>query len=92
MFDRTCNITGYGINTIIIVEKEPNLWALCASHTVGNNEKAGGRFAASRLSNSFCNSLAQLNLCKVQPFWCIKTNAIILKPPDSRVFEHIVNI
>ncbi len=77
MFHPTCDITGYGINTIIIVEKEPNLWALCTSHTVGNNEKAGGRFAASRLSNSFRNSLAQLNLCKVQPFWCIKTNAII---------------
>lgn len=63
-----CTRAAPGINIITIVGKEPNLWALCTSHTVGNNEKAGGGFAASRLSNSFCNSLAQLNLCKVQPF------------------------
>lgn len=69
--------TGHGNNVIIIIRKEPNLWALCTSHTVGNNEKAGETFAASRLSNSFSNSLAQLNLCKVQPFWCIKTSVII---------------
>lgn len=92
MIHPSCNSTGYGINIIIIIEKEPNLRALCTRHTVGNNEMAGGRFAASRLSNSFCNSLAQLNLGKVQPFWCIKTNAITLKPPYSRVFEHIVNV
>lgn len=74
-----CKSTGHGINVIIIIRKEPNLWALCTSHAVGNNEKAGETFAASRLSNSFSNSLAQLNLCKVQPFWCIKTSVIIFK-------------
>lgn len=82
----------HGINIVAIIGKESNLWALCTSHTVGKNEKAGGGFAAPRLSDSSWNSLAPLNLCKVQPFWCIKTDAIILKPPDLRVFEHIVTI
>jgi len=64
--------TGYSINIIFIIGKEPNLWALCTSHTVGNNEKAGETFAASRLSNSFVILWHNLICVKFSHFGALK--------------------
>lgn len=34
----SCNRTGYEIN-VMLIEMGSNLWAICTSNTVGNNEE-----------------------------------------------------